>query len=68
MHDQLYDDPKRLMRRKEIAAFRSVAVRTVDRWFATKKLKRVQIGAGISGATRRADVIALADGGDDASD
>ena len=67
MHDQLYDDPKRLMRRKEIAAFRSVTVRTVDRWFATKKLKRVQIGAGISGATR-ADVIALADGGDDASD
>jgi hypothetical protein len=62
MDDQLYNDPKRLMRRREIAAFHGVVPRTVDRWFASGKLKRVQIGTGISGATR-ADVVVLVNEG-----
>jgi excisionase family DNA binding protein len=51
-------DPDRIMRTNEIAAFCSVNKRTVQRWLSDGTLRRVRLGLRVTGA-RRADVIAL---------
>jgi excisionase family DNA binding protein len=66
MEDYMRNDPDRVMRPGEIAEFLSVCTRTVQRMFADGTLPRIKLGRRACGA-RRAAVVALVNGGDDAA-
>lgn len=66
MHEDMRNDPERVMRPAEIAEFLGICIRGVQRKFADGTLPRIKLGRRACGA-RRADVIALVNGGDDAA-